>query len=418
MVTMNLGKKIVIALIVIGILFIFTYPSSITGKLEAVTEPEMNSGEILSVEHEPEEPKFLESFTVTIVVKNNGQLKNDYLLDLKITKNGQLNYNDEMTFSLLPDSTITFSPTYVPNDIGEHEIIIRLYDKNKTKIYDEKILTFVSQSDVGPFDLEVDMPSRVIGIGDSLPASIKIKNVGVYGTDIGLNLDVECTGGDKISENMYIFVNGSSEIMKQIFMRTCGDVGQHTLTASLTLYNKELISSKNQFYVNATMPKVIVNTQELIKGKSGETTNFVIEVINLNGFDFKNIKPFVYGIPSDWLLIKPSSFNLLEPNESALFTVMLNIPENVETKTQEITIGIGSDNAYSKKESILELTGSSVRPSIDILTIYQLVSTYWIQITMILGFAVLIYLFLRWNKRRKEESHWNALKEKWKKKLK
>jgi hypothetical protein len=400
---MMLDKKIVTALIVLGILLTAAYRLPITGKIEAISELEKASlsGEILSVEHTPDKPKILEPLTITIVVKNDGKEKNSYLLDIKITKNGQLKYGDEFIFSLLPDKTVSFSPTYNLDEVGEYDIALRLYDKNKANLYDEKILTFVAQSDVGPFDLEVDMPTHIIGLGDSLPATIKITNTGTYGTDIGLNLDLYCTSGKKISKSMYIFLNGSSAVKNQLFVRTCGDLGQHTLVASLILYGKELLSSKNQFYVNSILPEVYMSTQHWIKAKSGEKTSFGIELTNPNDFDLINIKPFVYGMPPEWLFIKPSSLNALKPNESVLFTATLDVPENAETKSYEITIGIGGDNVFSKKEAILSVTGVAAKPSIPTFSLYQLLSSYWVHIVLVLAAILLLYLFFRW--KRKEQ---------------
>jgi len=397
---MKIGKKIVIAiLIVFGILSMIIYKLPITGKFEAISGFENSdlSGEILSAKYDPKEPKILERLTITAVVKNNGKEKNNYLLELKITKNGQLKYGDEFTFSLPPGNEMSFSPTYTPDDFGDHTIFLRLHDKNKTKVYDEKILTFVAQSDVGPFDLEVDLPSHIIGLGDSLPVTILITNMGARGSDIGLNLDLycrSCVDSKKISKSIQIFLNGSSDVKKQFFLRTSGDVGMHVLVASIVLYDRELVSSKNQFYVNATMPKILISTQYWIKAEAGKKTIFGIEITNENGVDIKNIKPFIYGIPPDWISIEPSSFNILKPTDSVVFTATLDVPENAEIKSYETVIGIGSDNAFSKKEVILSITGAVTvfeLPS----TAYGFLSNYWIHIVLIVALIVVLFLFYK-----------------------
>jgi hypothetical protein len=393
---MRLIKIVIGILVILGILFIAVYTLPITGKL-ATSESEKSSlsGEILDAEYEPDEPKILERLTITTVIKNNGKEKNSYLLDLKIIKNGQIKYADEFVFSLLPDRTLSFSPTYNPDDIDEHQIVLRLYDKNREKLYDEKILMFVVHSDIGPFDLEVDLPSHIIRLGDSLPATILIKNMGTHGSDIGLNLDLYCTSGKKISKSMYIFLNSSSDVKKQLFVQTCGDIGQHSLVASLILYGKELLLSKNQFYVNATLPEVLMSTQHWVKVNSGEKTAFGIELTNPNDFYLINIRPFVYGIQPDWLFIAPSSLSVLKPNESVVFTATLDVPENAETKDYEITIGIGGDNAFSKKEAILSVTGAASGPSVP----SSLLASYWSYIVLALAIILLVCLFFKWKRR-------------------
>jgi hypothetical protein len=378
------------------------YKLSITGKIEATGEVEniSLSGEILSAEYEPSEIKIFEKITVTTAVKNNGKEKNDYLLEFKIIKNGELKNEDKFMFPLSPDRTVSFSPTYNLNEVGEYKIVIRIYDMSKITLYDEKILTIVAQSDVGPFDLEVDVPSHMIKLGDSLPLTVKITNVGIKGIDIGLDLELRCTNGKKISKSMYIFVNGSSDIEKQLFMDLCGDIGQHTVTASLILYGNELIASKTQFYVNATLPEILMNMQQLIKAENGKKNYFAIEVKNPNDFDLMNIKPFVYGMPSDWIFIEPSSFNTLKPNESAIFTAIIDAPKTAEMKNYEITVGIGGDNMLIKKEAMVSVTGIATKTFVTSSSIYQLLSTYWIQIVLIFAAVTLTFVFFRYRRKK------------------
>lgn len=427
---MKVGKKTFIGLLFIfGLFLIAAARPQITGKAGAIeTEKNDLNGRIFTAEYKPDQPKIFERITATIVAENNGKEKNNYLLEIKITKNGQLKYDNDFTFSLLPDETVSFSPSYTPDEIGEFNVLVRLYDKKGEKIYDEEILNFVVQSDVGPFDLEVDLPSHMVGVGDSLPATISIKNVGKYGTDIELGIDIYCVDGEKTSKTMYIFVNASSDVKKQVFLETCAGVGQQTLLTSLNLYGKELLSSKTQFYINATMPKVSMKTQNQIKANSGEKTTFGIEIMNPNDFDLMAIKPFIYGIPPDWLVIQPSSFSILKSNESAVFAATIDVPEDVETKSYDIVVGIGGNNVFSKNEAMLSVTGAAAKPALPAFLSYQLISSYWVQIALVfaaLSVILLSYVFLerrklrkQWEKKLEKEipEEFEKLKEKWKKK--
>jgi hypothetical protein len=400
-----LNKKAVIGiLIVFGVLIISAYKLPFTGKLEATSEFEKSglSGEILSIKYEPDRPKILEKLSITVDVKNNGNEKNNYLLELKITKNGQTKFEEEFTFSLMPDQNLLFTPSFNPEDTGEHNIVLRLYDKNKLKLYDEKILILVIQSDVGPFDLEVDLPSHTIGLGDSLPATVSIANMGEHGTDVNLNLDLRCTSGKDISKDIYIFVNSSSEIKRQIFVDTCAEVGQNTLIVSLSLYGKELLSSKNQFYVSSEMPEIQMSNQHWLKINSGEKTNFGIEVTNPGNINLINVKPFVFGVPSDWVYIEPSSYNVLKPNETIIFMATIHAPDYSETKSYEIRVGVGGDNVFSKNEAILSVTGVAATTLINNIPLYQLLSSYWSQIALVAVVVVLIFLFFKWKGRKKK----------------
>jgi hypothetical protein len=393
---MILREKIIISmLVVLLILLITTFTLPITGKFESVAEVEKSdlSGEILSVEHQPDVPKIFERFAITTVARNNGKEKNNYLLSIQIAKDGQVKYNDELTFSLLPDKSVSLSPDYNPEDVGEHQIVIRLYSMDKSKLYDEKIFNFIVWSDVGPFDLEVDMPSHIIGLGDSLPATVIIKNVGISGTDIGLNLELRCKSGRIITNDMYFLVENSSYTKKEVIMSTCGEVGQHSLVTSLVLYNKSLLISKNQFYVNETMPKVLMNTQTLLKAKAGERTNFSIELTNPNNFDLINIEPFVYGMPPDSLSISPPRFNLLEPNETVIFTATTNLPENTEAKDYGITIGIGGDNVFYKNDAVLSVSGAAIKTFVPDPSVYNLLSSYRFVIAFVFAIILLIYSY-------------------------
>lgn len=402
---MKVGERVAIGtLIVLGILLTSIYLPSITGKIEASELEKSNlSGEFLSVGYEPKEPKTNERLTVTAIVRNNGKERNDYLLTLKIIKNGEVKYKDDFTFSLLADGMVSLSPVYIPYEIGEYEIILRIYDKDSIRLYDEKILTFATQSDIGPFDLEVDMPSHVIGLGDSLPFTVKITNVGTHGIDVGLNLDLYCTSGKNISKNTYVFVNGSSYISKQFFMRTCEDVGQHSLVASLILDGKEMLLSKNQFFVNGDMPEIYISIQHWIKPKAGETTNFAIVLTNPNGIDLINLRPFVYGIPAEWLSIMPSNIDVLKPNQTIAFVAKLDVPEDAEEKSYEMTIGVGGNNMFAKSEAILSVTGATTGLPVSITSFYQLLSSYWVQIVLTLVTILLIFLLFMFKRRNEQD---------------
>jgi len=407
---MKLYKKIIIAiLIILGIIIIFNYSLSITGKFGAIPEEKKLSGEILNANYEPVRPKILETVTVTMTAKNNGNEENGYLAEIRMIKDAELKYNDFFTFSLLPGNTLSFSPNYNPEDIGEYKIIFRLYNKDKSELYDEKILTFIAESDAGPFDLEIDLPSHIIGLDDTLPATIKIANMGIRGTDIGLNLDVYCTSGKILSKSMYIFLNGSEDVKKQFFVETCGDVGQHSLVASLTFYGKELLSSKNQFYVNTTLPEVLISSNNGIQAKPGETTDFIIELTNPNNFDLKNIKPFVYGIPSEWLFIKPISYDALKPNESIYFTVIVNIPETAGKKDYETKIGVGGDNVFSKKDAILSVTGSATKLFVSSSSFYQVFSS-WISVISLYAIILLFCLYFKLKRKTQRQDKRSILK--------
>jgi hypothetical protein len=201
-------------------------------------------------------------------------------------------------------------------------------------------------------------------------------------------------------------VNGSSDIEKQMLMKTCGIAGQHVLTTSLTLHGRELISSTNQFYVNASLPQVFLSTPHWIKVKSGEKISFGIELTNLNDFPITDIQPFIYGLPTKWVLIKPSGLNILESRKSAIFTVTINVPENTETKNYEIVVGIGSNNAFSKKEAILAVTGRAPEYYLPG-SPYQFLSSHALQIILVL--AAILLLCLLFKTRKKEGENRKAI---------
>ena len=408
---MKIYEKLVIVLIVLGILFTSTYLLTITGRLVSTGELDKTDfiGEILSAEYKPNQPKVLESLTITSIIKNNGKEKNNYLLDIIVMKNGQMKFNDEFVFSLLPEKTLSLSPTYSPDEVGEYQIVLRLYNVEKSKFYDEKILTVLVESDVGPFDLEVEVLSHIVGVGDHVPVIVKVTNIGIYGTDIGLNMELICTNGKKISNGMYIFVNGSSDVEKQFLIRTCGDVGQYSLITSLTLYGKELISSKTNFYVNETLSKIFMLTKNLIEAKQEEETSLSIELINPNNFDLTSIRPFIYNIPSDWLSIKPSSVSVLKPNESTVFVITINVPRSAEAKNYDIIIGMGGNNMFHEKEAVLSVVGAAglLVPNFSL---YNMLSNYWIPVVLIIVVCTLVYLIFRNRKRNWRKEKGIALK--------
>jgi len=176
-------------------------------------------GKIYSLKVSPE-VKVLETNTITIEVENVGDDYKEFKLRFFITKDGILKHQTYFNFDLYPGKLTTFLTSYTPDDIGEFEALAKLYDKYETELYDTKTTTFKSISDVGPFDISIEILSSAVKPKDELPISLNIGNKGVKGKEVRIVTNILCK--DQNQKDFTKFDNTNLRAYRN-FARKIGD---------------------------------------------------------------------------------------------------------------------------------------------------------------------------------------------------
>ncbi len=332
--------------------------------------------EIHSLDYSPSEPVVLENMSISVGIQNNGITTENLKLKIFITKDGIIKHQTFFEFDLQPGKTVSFSFPYVPDDIAEHEILAKLYDKYETELYDSEILRFNVISLLGPFDLFLDIPTRTIKPGDELPVILRMVNNGNKGTDVKIRVEVLCVN-QTLFYDFVIFLEPKSRLEKIISMPACKEDGLYTVSSNLILFNRSWISSMNQFFVNKTFFELTLISPETIEVERGESKTFDILVKNSADSNITNLILIIEKIPSEWYEIKPSLIKDVEPNEMVVFIVTLSIPEDASAKEYPVTFDAASNEVYKKENSVLKIFSLPIVPIAEVeIALFQRISQF------------------------------------------
>lgn len=340
----------------------------------SMSTPVFAQGELTQLTYSPEEPVVLEDVTISINAKNIGDKTQSYFAYLQIIKDGKIVDEKEFTFSLEKDKLITLTPTFVPQDIGEFEVIVRLYDKFKIDLFDTEIIKFNSISQLGPFDIIIDPLTTRVRPGFFLPTQLILENMGTKGTDVEVRVSINCP--DKaISQSLTIFLGGGNKTERLVSMQTCDREGVYDIQASIVIFNRTWISSSSTFFVNSTFIHLEFEVPEKIILKPGENYTFPVEVINLGNQKISNLRFVIQRIPLEWQEISPPSIPSINPNEKVLFVVTITLPVDAEQKPYEMRMTALAEETLERKISTLEVVPLAVLPIYTGLPIRTLVIT-------------------------------------------
>ncbi|MBI4009701.1 MAG: hypothetical protein HY361_00705 [Candidatus Aenigmarchaeota archaeon] len=316
---------------------------------------ETQRGVIYTLTASPHEPIVFEDLALSMGVNNPDTNTQNYKLKLIITKGGQVKHQEEFTFSLKPGNGITFSPTYVPDDIGDFEIIAKLYDSLEVELRDLKVITVSVISEIGPFDLDVDVASNVIRPATKVPVILSLANMGDKATDVQVKLEMPCENQPPITQDFFIFLWAGAVVDRTIAMDTCNEVGLHEILASIILFNKTWISSLDQFFINETFIELLFDLPEVIQVKAGQSKIIDLTVKNTGNIIIRNLKLLIPRIPPQWVKITPNNIIETEPEETVLFLINITIPSNITSSKFPIGISAAADETLTRKEATFEV---------------------------------------------------------------
>lgn len=320
------------------------------------------AGKIYQLSYSPAEPVVFEDTTISIGVENPSDKTQSYLMILQIIKEGQIVYEQEFTFTLEKTKGIFFAPRYSPQDIGKHEVVIKLFDKLGFNLYDTEIIDFNVVSHLGPFDIIIDPLTNRIRPSLLLPTRILLENMGTKGVDVEVKVSVECKE-NTLSQSITVFVPAKEQVEKLVSMQTCDQEGLYNIESSIILFNKTWVTSSSQFFVNSSYIQLKFDPPEKITLKLGENYTFPVEVTNLGNQKLSDLQFIIQRIPLKWQSTTPSSITQVEPNQTVVFIITINVPQDAEPKPYEIRMTATAEEVLERKISTLEVLPLAVLPA-------------------------------------------------------
>ncbi len=342
--------------VTVGIMFLsfILFSSSALGQ---------ENGKIYQLAYSPAEPVALEDVKISIGVENPSNKTHDYLMEIKITKEGRIIHEQQFTFSLESTKGVQFTPMFLPQDIGEFEVIVQLYDRFKVDLFDTKIVKFNSVSHIGPFDIIIEPLTSRIRPGLTLPAKILLENMGTKGTDVTVLVDVACSDKD-LTQSLTVYLPPLNRSERIVSMQTCDQDGLYEIKVSILIFNKTWVSSTSQFFVNSSFIQLQFEVPEKIVLRPGESTSFPVEVTNRGNQKISDLKFVVQRIPLAWQKSSPSSIIEVQPNEKVIFIVSITVPQDAELKSYEVRMTAVAEETLERQISTLEITSSAVSPTL------------------------------------------------------
>jgi len=367
------------------------------------------NGRIFQLDYQPTQPRIIEDLKISVGIENNGKTAQSYVLLIDMIKEGRLVYEEEFSFKLEVGKIIFISPVFKPEELGEFQIIAKLYDEYKINLIDSRIKSFDVTTEIGPFDISVDLLTHRVTPSQDLPALLSLKNMGTNGTDVDVRIEIPCED-QKIYKTMTIYIPSLSSIDKEISIPVCKKEGSYQLIGSVVMFNKSLATSITQFFVIETFIDLSFDVPESIKMSLGESKTFDVAVTNLGTERISDLKFVIEKIPLSWQKISPSSIAEVKPGEKVIFLVNITVPKDAEPQTYKINMLSAAKETLMRKGSQLEVVpiGMVTIPEKPIITTSRLVF-FGISIFLI---ALVVYLLKRGVS---ETEKWGKLKEKWRK---
>lgn len=308
-------------------------------------------GRVESVKIFPEEPVVAKEMTVTANVKNPSGESLSYKLKLRLVKDGKVLAENTFTFDIGPGLSTTVTSAFVPNDIGNFEVVAELSDRFELEKMDVEVVRINVASDIGPFDVIIESPSRIVPPGVRTPILLTLANMGKKGTDVQVKINMDCYEQEDIGQEFFIFVPADSVLERTLATDTCFEVGPRAISASIILFNRTWISAFSQIFLNESTISILFEPPAKIETKAGESKLFNIEVTNNGKKPLTSMRLFMPKIPQEWLMVEPDVIKTVQPNQTVLFIV--NITPAIDAPESELKVGItiASDQSLERQET-------------------------------------------------------------------
>ncbi len=331
---------ILIPMVLAAALAIGVLQSSFTGRATYVVPEDKEA--MLEISYSPDSPKVLEKMEIT--VRTISGISGDFLLEAFVAQEGKVAEQRTYRFSADVQDTNEFAFEYSPSSIETQTAVANLYSSDKGILYDSKIIEFKAQSDVGPFDIEIDLPTNFVLKGDTLPVRVRMKNFGTKADDVNLVVTIYCYSKQNIEQTSFIYLTDSLE--KSMILPTCGEAGQHRIKAAINLYGIEHVAATSQYFERESLSSLDFSTPDYITAEERTPRDLSIVYRNSGNTTLYNIRLIVFSLPSAWFTVKPSTIADIDAGESIVSVISFNVPDGSEG-AYPILIGASGDNMFS-----------------------------------------------------------------------
>lgn len=313
-------------------------------------------GEITKIAYDPPEVVALSDITINIGVSNTDNVANDYKLKILVLHEGVVRYSQDFIFDLDSKKGIVFSPSFTPRDIGEFQIIAKLYDKDEIELLDSEIIAFNSISEIGPFDLKVDLPAKIVRPNSRVPIILTLENKGQKRTDVELQVRIRCPTGD-VKESFFLLLEANSFIERVIGLQSCLITGVYDVIGDVLLFNRTWISSTVQLIVNQSIVELLFDPPIDLRADAGKSVTFDVMVKNSGTRTVDNLKLIITRIPPEWIQITPSEIKNVKPNTQAYFLVNITVPQDVRSRLINFTFIVAGEDTQNEKRANFQVSG-------------------------------------------------------------
>jgi len=312
-------------------------------------------GEVAGVSVNPAKPFVLEDAVVTVAVRNLQNHNNEYVLRTFVSKDGQVIEEKEFAFNLNANKEMSMTFAFSTTKVGKHSVVAKLYDSYKAVLYSEKILEVEVFSEIGPFDVQLDALSHTIRPGYEIPLLLTMKNMGLSGTDVQVEISMECTAQGRIHKDLSLFLEGLGRLDKSLSISACSEEGYHEIAAKIVMFDGVLAQSSTTVFINNTEYPMYVRAPKIIEARMGFPKVFDIYVRNDGEDDMNNMRALLNGLPAEWLSIMPKYVTTIAPAGSAIFIVNVSVPADADAGDYPFMISLGGDETLAQREAVLEV---------------------------------------------------------------
>jgi len=350
---------------------------------------------------------------VTITIKNTGTTTDSFKVKLYVLKEGVIEHEVNFDFILSPDEIGIDSTHFIPSSIGAYRIRGEVWDIYESRLYDSEMIEKKVKSEVGPFDSLVDIITTYPYPGKDVIALMTVVNKGIEKVDVVVNYKIE---GTNISGEYTTAPEPESESSKPIFLVAPSESDLYTLSTEVKYLDSVVASSFGKFFVTPEeyIPMLEINgVPPAVKVEQGDSESLSIAVDNIGDDSIHDLQIITKGIPLEWLKRWPSFIYEVEPNDSRVFIISLDVPDNAHVGEYPIEFIAAAKETSSQDSSNLVVLEESVEKIEEFemkLSMYQFLGLFTGIVTIIIIMIVIImFLFVR----KHEKDEWMKLYEKW-----
>lgn len=315
------------------------------------------NGEISSLDYVTARPTVFQEIAITTIVKNTGEETATFKLQIIISKDGKIKKTFTHFLDLFAGGSSEKITLFRPEEIGTFDVIAKLWNEQEIKNFDTKVIQLDVISEIGPFDLFLDLLTRQVEPNGELPVVVTIDNKGQLKADVKIKVDIECFQTQKISEEFTILAEAKTKTQQKISMAVCPlqtEIGLHNIFAYIILNNKILAEAKSQFFINITDLRILFEgVPEILEAEQGQFLQVAITIANPSNSTLHNIRLLIEKIPEEWTQVDPQLINEIKPNETRVFILNFAIPEDAETGEYTMEVTAASEELLSKSSASL-----------------------------------------------------------------